>query len=238
MINGRTVLGLIVARGGSKGLPGKNIADLGGRPLIAWTVEAAKGSRHLDRVILSTDSPEIAATARAEGCEVPFLRPAELATDTAPVIDAVRHAVDMLGHQSWDYIVLLQATSPFRRSDDIDRAIACCDAQGAPGCISICELGKPAAWLLTRGPEGRLARLVGTDDPAAPAGRRQDHDSIYVPNGAVYVARWDLLRRAGNFLPPDCASIVMERSRSIDIDTAEDLDLARHIMETWSGGSI
>lgn len=233
MIDGCTVLGVIVARGGSKGLPGKHLAELGGRPLLAWTIEAAKGSALIDRVILSTDDVAIASAAVELACEVPFLRPSELASDTASVIDVLRHAVASSGPSSWDYVVLLQATSPFRRAKDIDLAIRQCHIVQAPSCISLCELGKPAEWLYTRTAEGKMVSILPRDWGAV--ARRQDHAPIFVPNGAVYVARWEAFDAEGGFYQRDCTSIVMDRRRSVDIDTGDDLDLARCYLESAKG---
>ena len=133
MINSRTAIGIIPARGGSKGLPGKNIRPMCGKPLIAWTIEKALQSRHLDVVMVSTDSLEIAAIAREHGAEVPFLRPADLATDTANSYDVIRHALGYYRQsvgRDFVYTALLEPTSPLREDDDIDRVLAALDARG------------------------------------------------------------------------------------------------------------
>src|SRR5262249_30378594 len=115
MIGRYTVLAVIPARGGSKGVPQKNIRTVGGRPLIAWTIEAAKGSRYLDRVVLSSDDRKIIDVAESYGCDIPFVRPAELATDEADSMSVVRHAIASF-NEHYDYLVLLQPTSPLRRA--------------------------------------------------------------------------------------------------------------------------
>ena len=145
MIGGQSVLGLIPARGGSKGVPGKNLRTVGGKPLIAWTVSAAHRAKTLDRVILSTDDAEIAEVARAYDCDVPFMRPAELATDDAAMLDVVRHAIRSL-EETYDYVVLLQPTSPLRTAGDIDAAVELCHGDQAATCVSVCEPEKSPFW--------------------------------------------------------------------------------------------
>lgn len=127
MINGKTALGIVLARGGSKRIPDKNIKELGGKPLIAWTLDAAKGSQYLDRTICTTDSEKIAAVAKEYGAEVPFMRPAELAADTVTDFPVFEHALQWLAeHEGYrpDIVVQLRPTSPLRTSQDIDRTIA------------------------------------------------------------------------------------------------------------------
>jgi N-acylneuraminate cytidylyltransferase len=138
MIEGQSVLAVIPARGGSKGVPRKNLRDVAGRPLIAWTIAAARGSSHIDRLVLSSDDEEIMETARRHGCDVPFRRPAELATDEADSMAVVMHAVETLAER-YDYVVLLQPTSPLRASADIDGAIATCLRHMAPSCVTVCR---------------------------------------------------------------------------------------------------
>jgi CMP-N,N'-diacetyllegionaminic acid synthase len=133
VIGDRKVLALIPARGGSQGLPGKNILPVRGRPLLAWSVDAARGSRRVDRVVLSSEDEAVIAAARACGCDVPFRRPYALASDTAPTIDVVLHALDAL--PGYDVVVLLQPTSPLRTVADIDGACVRFATSGAPACV-------------------------------------------------------------------------------------------------------
>jgi CMP-N,N'-diacetyllegionaminic acid synthase len=139
VINANAVLGLILARGGSKGLPGKNLRPLRGKPLIGWTIEAAKQSRVLDALVLSTDAADIGAAGRSLGAEVPFMRPPELASDTATSIDAIVHALNWLAERgrSFEYLVLLEPTSPLREAADIDAAIAKLESTGAEAVVSV-----------------------------------------------------------------------------------------------------
>jgi CMP-N,N'-diacetyllegionaminic acid synthase len=228
VIQGLSVLALITARGGSKGLPGKNVRPVQGRPLIDFTIAAARGAACVDRVVLSTDDDEIARVAEACGCEVPFRRPAALASDTATSMDVVLHALDQLPQH--DIVVLLQPTSPARESGDIDAAVQRLLEANAPACVSVCAAEESPYWMFSLGHQARLKPLL--DTPATT--RRQDLPPVYVLNGAVYAARTDALKRMGSFLGPETVAHVMPRERSIDIDTLEDFEnFARQL----SGGS-
>jgi CMP-N,N'-diacetyllegionaminic acid synthase len=235
MIADKSVLALIPARGGSKGVPGKNIRPAGGKPLIAWTIEAAKASRHVDRVVLSSDDPSIATVAKQFGCDVPFMRPAELATDEADSMDVVRHALKALPER-YDYLVLLQPTSPLRRAADIDGALERClqaaqDAQdgqgGAQTCVSVCEPDKSPYWMMTMAADGRVKPLF---PPHQVPSRRQDAPPIFALNGAVYVAPTDHLAAGGAFVTAATVGYPMPKDRSFDIDTELDLRLADFLL--------
>lgn len=222
MIDGRRVLALIPARGGSKGLPGKNILPVAGRPLVAFTVDAALGSRFVDRVVLSSDDDTIMAAARACGCEVPFRRPTELATDAARSIDVVLHALDEL--PGYDVVVLLQPTSPLRSAADVDAAFERFVASGAPACVSVSEVEQNPYWMYRLSNSGTLRPVI---ESAQPVSRRQDLPEIYALNGAIYIADVNWLRQIGTFVSPDTVAYVMPASRSLDIDNANDLEAFR-----------
>lgn len=219
MIDGLSVLALITARGGSKGLPGKNIRLAHDRPLIDYTIAAARTARSVDRVVLSTDDDAIASVAAECGCEVPFRRPAELASDEARSIDVVLHALDQLA--AHDLVVLLQPTSPARTAWDIDEACRQLVSRGAPSCVSVTAASQSPYWMYRLEDEGRLHPLL--ELPVA-ASRRQDLPPVYVLNGAIYVARTDWLRVHGAFVGPGSVAHVMPPERSIDIDTLDDFD--------------
>lgn len=225
MITGRRTLGVITARGGSKGLPGKNVMPAAGRPLIAWTVDAALASRSIDRLVLSTDDGAIAAAARRHGCDVPFMRPAALATDSATSIDVILHALEEV--PGFDVVVLLQPTSPLRTAADIDAA---CDlvGAGAPAAVSVAPVEQSPYWMY-RLDDGRALTPV----LPLPAGvsRRQDLPPVYALNGAVYVADVAWLRRTRTFVTAETVAHVMPIERSIDIDTAADFDALLHTIE-------
>lgn len=218
MIEGDRVLAVIAARGASKGLPRKNVRELAGKPLIAWSIEAAAKSRFLDRTIVSTDDAEIAGVARLWGGDVPFLRPADLASDTAAIEDAVLHAADSVAER-YRYVVLLQATSPLRLGSDIDEALARCRTLGAPACISVVSTPK-ARWTLEMDGAGRLAPLLKS------TARRQELPDAFQPNGAIYVAELDWLRTRRRFYAPETVGYLMPPERSIDIDTMLDFRIA------------
>lgn len=224
------VLAVIAARGGSKALPRKNVLPLGGRPLIAWSVRVALEAACVGRVIVTTDDTEIAEVARAAGAEVPFMRPAELASDTATSADVMAHAIGSIpGHQE---ALLLQPTSPFRTAPDIDRAHALWRTSGAPSCVSVCEAIESPWLMFARNDAGRLRRLL-----AEPPGglRRQDLPRAYQLNGALYFVRAAQFLVDHQFLHAGTVGFEMPLERSIDIDTAADLDDARRRLDRWGG---
>lgn len=226
MIAGSRVLGVVAARGGSKGLPHKNVLPLGGKPLIAWSIDAARSSRLLDRTVVSTDDEEIAKIARACGGDVPFLRPAELATDSAPIVDAVLHAVDTLRGE-YEHVVLLQATSPLRTGADIDEALKLFAAQRARTCVAMTPVSKGPWWMFRLDERSRARPLLESEGRA---GRRQELPPVYLPNGAIFIAAIDWLRNARTFYDADTVAYIMPPERSCDIDTAIDLKLAASLI--------
>ncbi len=220
------VLALVTARGGSKGLPRKNVLPAGGKPLIAWTIDAARGAAAVDRTIVSTDDDEIMDVARQCGAEVPFRRPAGLATDTATSVDVALHALDQL--PGFEYLVLLQPTSPLRTSTDIDAAFRLMTEQGAPACVSVCPALESPYWMYRCEADGRLASLL---PPPPGASRRQDLPDAWVLNGAVYIARCDWFRGQRGFVGPGTVAYRMDRERSVDIDTQADFDAFVRIVD-------
>ena len=222
-----TVLGLIPARGGSKSLPGKNLALLGGKPLLAYTCEAARAARRLTRTIISTDSQEIAACAVRYGVEAPFLRPAELARDETPMLEVIRHALQHLQPVP-DAVVLLQPTSPLRRAADIDAAVALLEQQGADSVVSVTEVPHqftPSSLL--RLEDGLLQPYANGATPA----RRQDKPVLYARNGpAVLAVRADVVLKHGSLYGARSLPLVMPREASVDIDTLEDLQWAERLV--------
>lgn len=231
MIESSTVLAIITARGGSKGLPRKNVLPVAAKPLIAWTVEAARQSRYIDRLILSSEDQEIIDTACACGCEAPFRRPESLAKDDTPSIEPVLHAIAAL-QPNYDYIVLLQPTSPLRTAADIDGCIETCIRSGADSCVSVMEVAKSPYWMYSLAEDKQLRPLLG--DKPFPA-RRQDLPKAYVLNGAVYVARREWLLRRQAFVGEGTVAYVMPEDRSLDIDKKTDLELAEYYLRRRSG---
>lgn len=209
MIGDRRVIGIVPARAGSRRMIGKNTRMLAGRPMIGWTLAAAQGSQVLDRIVVSSDDPAVLDLAAEMGCPAPFTRPAALSGPEASVIDAVEHALSEVGGD-WDYVVLLQPTSPLRRAADIDAAVALADARGAPAVVSVSPLSKPAGFHVQMEKNGGLQ---------APPDVLAD---TFVINGAVYVARPERLSRERTFRPDGTLGYVMPVERGWDVDTADE----------------
>ncbi|ARU60412.1 acylneuraminate cytidylyltransferase [Tumebacillus avium] len=227
MIGTKRVLAVIPARGGSKGVPRKNIRELAGKPLIAWSIEAATKSKYVDRVILSSEDDEIIQTAQTWGCDVPFVRPAELAADDTPGIDPILHALEQ--QPDYDYVVLLQPTSPLRTSADIDATIEQMLSAKAPCCVTVTEPSKSPYWMYTLQANNRLQPLI--QQPLVT--RRQDLPKAFALNGAVYVAETQWLKETKSFLAEGAIAHVMPSERSFDIDTELDLFLADAILKQY-----
>lgn len=218
-----TTLCIIPARAGSKSVPKKNLAIVAGKPLIAWSIEQALACSGIDRVVVSTDSDEISEVARSYGADVPFLRPAELATDTAATEPVLIHAINYLVRAEGyctTTVMLLQPTCPIRKAGSLLRAIDQMAAQRADSLVSVREI-HPFLW----------------QDPAAPKAmydfmhrpRRQDvpeRERLYEETGSIYLTKTDLLLRTGNRLGGAIALYVMDAEESWDIDSAADLAVA------------
>jgi CMP-N,N'-diacetyllegionaminic acid synthase len=220
-----SVLAIIPARGGSKGLPRKNVLDLAGKPLIAWTIGAALQAKCISRVIVSTDDDEIAQAALAAGADVPFRRPAGLSSDTATSLDAVLHGLDSLP-ETYDYVVLLQPTSPLRTAAHIDAAFDLLRAHDAPSCVSVCEVSKSPYLMVQFGADARITPVLSLDGKR---NRRQDLPPTYELNGAIYITTPAALRAARSFVTEATLGLIMPRALSTDIDTAADL----HTVQTY-----
>lgn len=226
-------VGIIPARGGSKGLPGKNLRLLGGRPLIAYTIADARESGVLDRVIVSTDSEEIARTAREWGAEVPFLRPAELARDDTPTIPVLRHVLEELeareGYRP-DLAVVLQPTSPLRGPEAVREAVAKMADPRVDSVVSVCP-AEHSPYLMRR-LEGERLVPAWHPDPLRQGLRRQELSPLYRLNGAVYIFRRERLMGADPY-GDEVRALVMERWRSVDIDAEEDLLVAEAYLQRF-----
>jgi CMP-N,N'-diacetyllegionaminic acid synthase len=224
------VLGLIPARGGSKGLPGKNIRPLCGKPLIEWSILAAKAASCIDRVVVSTDDAAIAEVARRAQAEVPFERPGELATDSASSIDVVIHAVDRLAanQQPFDIVVLLEPTSPLRAASDIDAAVECLVRTGASAVVSVCRaVNAHPAFMFRQTGDGRLRPFLERQ----PTGlRRQDLDPVFFLDGTLYASRVDVLRNKRSFYHDDTVAFEVPKWKSLEIDDADDFVMVEALM--------
>lgn len=224
MINGKSVLAIIPARGGSKGIPRKNVRDLYNKPLIAWTIEEAKKSKYIDRLIVSTDDYEIKKVSEKYDCEVPFMRPTELAQDDTPGIEPVIHAISQL--PEYDLIVLLQPTSPLRLVDDIDGVIEQSANNHFIPCVSIAEVEKTPYWMYRLDKNYTMIPVLGDANYT----RRQDVPKIYELNGAVYVALKETIITERSFITSNTVGYIMPKERSIDIDTELDFNIAELIL--------
>ena len=232
------VLGIIPARGGSKGIPRKNIKLLGGRPLLAYTVESSLRARTLTRVILSTEDQEIADLGLELGVEVPFLRPAGLAQDDTPTFEVVIHSVQELESQgeTYDAICLLQPTNPLRRAEDIDACIELLETLGSDSVVSILSVPEPynPKWVYWRSADGSLVLSTGDSQPIT---RRQDLPDAFHRDGSVYVTRRSVLDEFRNLYGAKVSGYEIDAQRSVNIDTNEDWVFAERMLNAGSSAA-
>lgn len=220
MIDNKKIIAVIPARQGSKRLPNKNILELKGKPLITWSIEAGLGSKYIDKVIVSTDSKEIAKISLKAGAEVPFIRPDELATDTATSYDVVKHAVDHYNN-GFDLVLLLQPTSPLRNSKDIDDALELFIQKKADAIISVCEVEHSPSLCNTLPQDHSLKGFL----------RSQDLSKHYRINGGIYIVSIDkFLKEKTFFISERIYAYVMPQTRSVDIDTELDFKTAKALL--------
>jgi len=226
------VLGIIPARGGSKGIPKKNLAPIAGKPLIAYTFEEALKSRELDRILLSTDDEKIAELGRSFGIEVPFMRPAELASDTATIEAVVAHALAWLSdHQSYvpDAFVILHPTTPLRTARHIDEAIALHRDSKLDAVVSVSPpMEHPSEMVYFDGQKMHFLLPSGGYHAGV---QRQSYPQCYFINGAVYVTETTAFHRTGTRIGQSTAPYFMEALDSIDIDTQADLMIAELLLQ-------
>ncbi len=219
------ILAIIPARGGSKGVPRKNIHELAGKPLIAWTIEEAKKSKYITRLITSSEDEEIIEVAKKYGCEVPFKRPIELSQDNTPGIEPVLHAIEQC--PGFDLVVLLQPTSPLRTVEDIDGCIEFMLKQKANFCVSVTEPDKSPYWMYTL-EGGSMQPLIIPDKLIT---RRQELPKVYALNGAIYIAKIDALLKAKSFLTEETKAYIMQQENSFDIDTITDFEVCGYLLK-------
>jgi len=225
MIADLKVLAVIPARGGSKGLPRKNVLPLAGKPLIAWTLAATQASRYIDRTILSSDDDEIIATALEHGGDVPFKRPDQLAGDVVTTLEVAIHAIDQL--PGYDLLLILQPTSPLRTTADIDGVLEQLVKTDAASCVSVTEPDKSPYWAYSIDEKERIAPLI---DAELARRRRQDLPAAYVLNGAVYAAHIPWLKQQQGFVGDDTVAYVMPKEHSLDVDTLLDLQICETVL--------
>ena len=228
MYQGKKILALIPARGGSKGIKDKNIIDLCGKPLIAYSIECGLQSKYIDSVVVTTDSEKIAEVSRQYGARVPFLRPAEYAQDTSTTLVAVLHAIRTLEEmgETYDTHVLLQPTQPLRTSEDVDKAIEAYFANGEEDLISVKPVSDPPVLMRTIGEDGRLHPLLNyTADM-----RRQDMPAYYRIDGCIYINNIERLDENSKFAN-NSVPFIMEPEHAVDIDELVDLRVAEYYLE-------
>lgn len=229
MNDGKRILGIIPARGGSKRLPRKNILPLGGKPLIAWTIEAAINSQVFTEVMVNTDDDEIAKISSDLGSNIPFIRPNELASDTASSHDVIKHTLLWYRDKGINFteVVLLQPTSPLRSGEDIISALELYYKKNASSVLSVCEVDHPTSWCNIL---DETLSMKGFIKESTSKLRSQDIDKEYRLNGAIYIWNVELfLVNNSTVIEPSFAAI-MPRSRSIDIDEKIDFDIVKAIL--------
>jgi len=230
MINGKRCLCVIPARGGSKRLPHKNIKNLCGKPLIQWTVEAGIGSKSIDRLIVSTDDLEIAEISKSCGAEVPFIRPETLATDSSSSYSVLEHAYQYLFEQGdyYDYIIMLQPTSPLRTSNHIDEAVKLLKDKQADGVISVTEASHPIEWCSALPESGEMKGFIKNINASS---QSQKFEKKFCLNGAIYITSVRRMQKEKSHIYGSCMyAYTMDPHYSIDIDNAIDFKIAEFFL--------
>ncbi len=224
-------IGLICVRGGSKGVARKNLRLLGGKPLVAWAIDVARGCPSLDRVVVSTEDPEIAAVARQFGAEVPFVRPDELAQDGSPELLVWKHALRTLAAQDDrmpDVLVNLPATSPFRAVDDVEACIGALHEHSADLCITVRHAERSPYFNMVKITDGWAGLIM---KPSTPIFRRQDAPEVFDITTVAYAARADYVLRTDKLLGERVCATIVPEGRSLDIDTELDLAFAEFLLK-------
>ena len=220
MYKSKSILGLIPARGGSKGFPRKNIKLLLGKPLIAWTIEQALASKYLDKVVVSTDDKEIAEISKKYGAEIPFMRPKKLAEDNAKGIDVVLHTINWLKKKSkrkqYDLLMLLQPTSPLRKAEDINKAIELLFLKEAKAIVSVCEVDHHPLWTNTLPEDGCMKEFIKQEIMNK---NKQELPVFYRLNGAIYLTYCNYIKKQKSFFGKNTYIYITLNERSIDVDT-------------------
>ena len=232
MINQKKILAIIPARGGSKGLPGKNIRHLQGMPLVAWPIKTALNSNYIDRVIVTTDDANIAKIARSYGADVPFLRPNDLALDTSPSSDAILHALDFCTESdgAYDYIVVLEPTSPLTESVDVDNALDTLIASDGLAIVGAAKVeSSHPVYCATIGSD-QFLKPFHRDSFAQPI-RRQDVDELYFFEGSLYISDVKKYRETATFYHERTLPYVVPAWKSLEIDTLLDFLMVEAVMK-------
>jgi CMP-N,N'-diacetyllegionaminic acid synthase len=226
MNKNKTFLAIIPARGGSKRLPRKNVLDLCGKPLIAWSIEAGLKSKYIDKLIVTSDDEDILSISKKYGSDI-IKRPEELSNDTATTFDALKHTIDNL--EKYDYIVLLQPTSPLRNEKHLDESIELLEQKNADAVISVCEMDHSPLWCNTLPENGSMQTFLKEEVLNK---RSQDLDKYFRLNGAIYICKMDkFLNNKGFFLKENIYAYLMSKENSTDIDDEFDFLMTEYIMK-------
>jgi N-acylneuraminate cytidylyltransferase/CMP-N,N'-diacetyllegionaminic acid synthase len=233
MIKANKVIAIIPARSGSKGLPGKNIKSFCGKPLIAWTIEAGLGSKYINEVVVTTDSIEIAQISKHYGAQVPFIRPLELSGDLISSFSVIKHAIEFYKDElkrQFDYVVLLEPTSPLRTSGDIDNAIEqLMKAKSATAIVGVCKTeAQNPAFLVKKSCKGFLTAYGNSDIKIL---RRQDIEDVYFFEGSVYISIVKELLERKTFYHQNTLGFEFPKWKSIEIDDIDDFTIAEIFMK-------
>ena len=227
MLNDKTFLVIIPARGGSKRLPRKNVLELAGKPLIVWSIEAGLKSKYIDKVVVTSDDDEILSISKEYGAEI-IKRPDYLANDTAKTFDAIKHTIENM--QKCDYIVLLQPTSPLRNEFHIDEAIELLELKKADAVVSVCEMEHSPLWSNTLPKDDNMNNFLKDEVLNK---RSQDLETYYRLNGAIYICKTEkLLSEESFFLKDNIFAYKMDRLNSVDIDEEIDFKIAKSLIES------
>ena len=229
--NDMEIVAIITARGNSKGIPSKNIIELNGKPLIAWSIIAAKQSTNISRVIVSTDNKKIADVPLKYGAEVPFLRPSELAQDDTLGMAVVLHAIKWLFDEesySPDFTMLLQPTSPLRNSTDIENAISILNNKNTSSVVSVSQVKQHPHLMVNIKNNGTMKCLA---ELSMGSGNRHEYPAVYALNGAIYITNTEDVLKNETWYDKDSKAYIMPEERSIDIDSPKDLVVADYYMK-------
>jgi CMP-N-acetylneuraminic acid synthetase len=229
MYKGKRILGIITARGGSKGIPRKNIMQLSGKPLISYTIEAAQKSQYLTRTIVSTEDPEIAHISKSLGADVPFMRPQALAEDTTTSIAVVQHAITELLQkgETFDYVMILQPTSPLRTAEDIDQSIQKIVDTGADSVMSMVQLSDFSIKKLKKIENDEIHPLL--EEEGTQSVKPSNAEAVWKRNAAIYLTKTELLMK-GDLFGKISRPHIMPREQSVDINDMFDVALAQHFL--------
>lgn len=231
MINNKTFLAIIPARKGSKGVPGKNIKKINGNPLISLSIQEARKSKYIDKLIVTTNSQEVANIAIQIGAEVPFLRPEKLAQDDSNATSVILHALDFpsIKELDFDYFIYLQPTSPFRTAEHIDSAIEnIIKNNDASSLVSVCTPLKHPYWMKSINQKGFLKELIQTENIFH---NRQELPDVYAVNGAIYICKLFVFVLDQTFYKRNCIPFIMSANDSIDIDTIDEWKYAEYLIK-------